>query len=127
MAAQNNLPLLCTGLDEAGSRVHAFVKLQLLRTIVGAAATTSGGVSVAPTPDSTAAAAAADTAAAALSKGWSLGINFGPTIPDDATSLRDTVSYPLIDLELSTQLLKPCVWLALRLAHPGCAVYARSY
>merc|ERR1719217_875355 len=79
------------GLDEAGSRVHAFVKLHLLRTTVAAAmAAGEGGVPVAPTPESAAAAEAAGTAGAALSSGWSLGINFGPTIPDDATTLRDT-------------------------------------
>lgn len=85
--------LYCAGLDEAGSRVHAFVKLHLLRTTVAAATTVAeGGVPVAPTPESAAAAEAAGTAGAALNTGWSLGINFGPSIPDDATTLRENVS-----------------------------------
>eukprot|EP01046_Picozoa_sp_COSAG06_P096709 COSAG06_NODE_42820_length_378_cov_0.734767_1_plen_86_part_10 len=76
--------------------MHALVKLHLLRATVAAAAAAAAAADsgLAPTPESAAAAAAAGSAATALANGWSLGINFGPTVPDDATTLRETVSQP---------------------------------
>ena len=60
------------GLGESGSRVHGFVRLALRR----AQAAGEGAEGV---------------AAAVLESGWTMGINFGPTVEDGAATLGEAV------------------------------------
>ena len=77
-------------LDEAGSRVHGYVKLALVRAVV-AAMDAAAEHEASPTAETTAAAGGGAAASAALGSGWSLGINFGPTVHDDQTTLATVV------------------------------------